>query len=115
MRSGSASSSASWRASPSRPPTPDRSSTSSSRSREAMKLGLVLELAIVLCGVTAPAHAETKRFRISVDALPRQDSPVQVSARDAVLPDGAREGAPVPKSWKVATRETPQEAGHCTD
>lgn len=81
-----------------------------------MKLGIVLEIAIVLLGVTAPAQAETKRVRIPVSSLPRADKPIVVDAKNAMLPDGARHGTSVPKSWKITQLENmSDEFSHCTD
>lgn len=83
-----------------------------------MRHGLVLEIAIVLLGIAAPARAETKRVRVPVSSLPRQDNWKEIEPKETVvLPDGAREGSPVPKSWKVGygTDVSGGELGHCTD
>jgi hypothetical protein len=85
-----------------------------------MKLGLVLEIAIVLTGVSPPAHAETTtRIRVPVSALPTQRAPTKISRfEDVVLPDGVRHGSPVPKSWtvtKAGAFETNEEYSRCTD
>ena len=81
-----------------------------------MKLGIVLEIAIVLLGITPPAQAETKRLRVPVSSLPRQDQSIKVDPKYAVLPDGVRHGSPIPKSWKSTRLEQFADAlGHCTD
>lgn len=82
----------------------------------ALKLGLVLEIAIVVLGITPPAQAETKRVRVPVSSLPRADQPIVVDPKNAVLPDGARHGAPAPRRWKVTEQESSaEESSRCTD
>jgi hypothetical protein len=82
----------------------------------SIKLGLILEIAIVISGFTPPAQAETKRARIPLSSIPKQDSPATIRAADAVLPDGAREGSAVPASWKfVQWGAYWVENAHCTD
>ena len=83
-----------------------------------MRLALVLEIAIVLSGVSPPAHAETKRVRIPVSSLPMTKEPPKIAHHDEVmLPDGVRHGSPLPKSWKVQASVVSdiEEYAHCTD
>jgi hypothetical protein len=82
-----------------------------------MKAALVLEIAIVVLGIASPARAETTaRLRIPVSSVPRQDEPIKIDPKNAVLPDGAREGSPLPKGWKMSVADLDDhEFGHCTD
>lgn len=76
----------------------------------------MLEVAIALSFTSTPADAETKRVRVPVSSLPRQNDALEIEPKSAVLPDGAREGSPAPKSWRRAPGETLGDgAGHCTD
>ena len=54
-----------------------------------------------IASLNGAARAETTRVRIPIDQLPRQETPTMLAAREVVLPDGAREGGPPPKSWTV--------------
>jgi hypothetical protein len=80
-----------------------------------MKGPSVLTL-VAFLGVVAPAQAETKRLRIPVSSIPRQDNALTIDPKHAVLPDGVREGSPVPKRWKIAQSNAfEDEFSHCTD
>lgn len=68
---------------------------------------------IVFMGISPLARGETTRVRVPLTALPR-DNLFDIPGKDAVLPDGVREGSPVPRSWRVE-RVDEQEYGHCTD
>lgn len=81
-----------------------------------MKRALLAVVVLATLGAAPSAGAaETKRVRVRVDSLPRQDKAISIVAKDAVLPDGARDGAPVPKSWKLNDDSAGAEFGHCTD
>jgi hypothetical protein len=80
-----------------------------------MKPPSVLTL-IAFLGVGGPANAETSRVRVPISSLPRQDEPIKVEPRNAMLPNGAREGSPVPKTWRVNVEGSmANETGSCTD
>jgi hypothetical protein len=67
--------------------------------------------------LSGSARAELTRVRVSVEDLPRQDEPIEIDGKNAVLPDGAREGGPVPKSW-LAWEGGDSElspSAHCTE
>ena len=77
-----------------------------------MKPPSVLTL-VAFLGVAGPAEAETKRVRVPVSSLPRQDEVIEIDGKHAVLPDGVGEGSPVPKSWKVSRSDAfLEEYGH---
>jgi hypothetical protein len=66
-------------------------------------------------GFVSPARADTMRVRVPLSALPRQDEPIKIDAKSAMLPDGVREGSPVPKTWRTRQDWGSDELGHCTD
>jgi hypothetical protein len=68
-----------------------------------------------LLALASPAQAENTRVRVPVSALPRQDEPIKIDGKQAVLPDGAREGSAPPKSWRFGSEALDYEVGHCTD
>lgn len=75
-----------------------------------------LASAVFAMFVAADAHAETTRLRISIDDLPLQDQALKVAREAAVLPNGARHGGAVPKSWREQKQDDPQmEGARCTD
>jgi hypothetical protein len=63
------------------------------------------------------ARAEVTRIRISIDDLPLQDKPIRVDAKSAMLPSGARDHGPVPKSWRKIDqgKDEQAESSRCTD
>lgn len=81
------------------------------RSRLIFSLGSV----ILLCA--GSASAETARVRVSIEELPFVKDPVVIKGAEAVLPNGARDRGPVPKTWREPTpgEEQVDEASRCTD
>lgn len=65
------------------------------------------------------ANAEVTRLRIAVDELPRQDKPMEVAPKNAVLPNGTKDHGPVPKSWRKHPESGDEddqiESSRCTD
>lgn len=51
--------------------------------------------------VACTAQADVTRLRVAIDELPLQDKETKVDPKNAVLPSGARDHGPVPKSWRV--------------
>ena len=65
------------------------------------------------------ANAEVTRLRIAVDELPRQDKPIEVTPKNAVLPNGTKDHGPVPKTWRKHPQSGEEddqiENSRCTD
>lgn len=75
-----------------------------------------LASAALVLSVASGAKADTTRLRVSVDELPKQNEPFEIDAKSAVLPNGAKDHSPIPKSWrKQPAGEEPIENSRCTD
>src|SRR5687767_3683963 len=84
-----------------------------------MRSRLICSLASAALALTIAggARAETTRLRVSVDELPKQNEPFEISAKTAVLPSGAKDHSPIPKSWRKAPESGDEEIenSRCTD
>lgn len=84
-----------------------------------MRSRLICSLASAACftAFTCDAHADVTRLRIAVDTLPRQDNPIVVEAKSAVLPNGTKDHGPIPKSWRRMPEggDEQMENSRCTD
>lgn len=84
-----------------------------------MRSRLICSLASAACvlAFAGSADAEVTRLRIAVDDLPRQDTPIVVDAKNAVLPNGTKDHGPIPKSWPKMpeARDVQMENSRCTD
>ena len=82
-----------------------------------MRSRLICSLVSVGMFVALPAQAETTRVRIAVDELPKQNEPFEVNAKTAVLPNGARDHSPIPKTWRKQPESGDEqiENSRCTD
>jgi hypothetical protein len=62
------------------------------------------------------ANAETTRLRVAVDTLPLQSKPLEIDAKSAVLPNGAKDHGAIPKTWRKMPEDGEQmENARCTD
>jgi hypothetical protein len=78
-----------------------------------MKAPCILTL-VAFLGTAARAEAGTTRTRIPISSLPRQDEPIAIDVKSAILPGGLRDGSPVPKNWRLDAGQS-MEFGNCTD
>lgn len=61
---------------------------------------LASAVAALLALLAGDARADVTRLRVRIDELPLQDKPMKVDGKNAVLPNGARDHGPIPKSWR---------------
>lgn len=84
-----------------------------------MRSRLICSLVSVGLLLAGTANADVTRLRIAVDALPRQDKPLDVAPKNAVLPNGTKDHGPIPKTWRKhpESREDDDqiENSRCTD
>lgn len=84
-----------------------------------MRSRLICSLASAACfmAFADDARADVTRLRISVEDLPRQDTPITIDKEKAVLPNGTKDHGPIPKSWRKMPDGGDEqiENGRCTD
>jgi hypothetical protein len=82
--------------------------------RSKLICSLISGFSLLLLAGTA--SAETTRLRIAVDTLPLQNKPLEIDAKSAVMPNGAKDHGPIPKTWRKMPENGDQmENARCTD
>lgn len=83
-----------------------------------MRSRLIYSLVSAGVMLAGTANAEVTRLRVSVDDLPRQDKPMEITPKNAMLPNGTKDHGPVPKTWRKhpeSGEDDQIENSRCTD